>query len=186
MSEKLKYKVGDELLVRAKILEVDGKTTRYPYLLSTSGWLRKEELDRITVEVPQKPKVTQEVMDWYEEVKSERADWTIVSWLRYINIPSEVCDWLYGENHLENQHAIVTLITYGPEAVEVEKEKKYRVLIKDELVLNSKLVKNPITNMFEFVIGDHPDSESFTKQELIDAGFGDVFDNEMFEVEEVE
>lgn len=186
MSEKLKYKVGDELLVRAKILEVDGKTTRYPYLLSTSGWLRKEELDRITVEVPQKPKVTQAVMVWYEENKDERVDWTLRQWLSDSFLPEEVSYWLYGDNHLDHQHAIVTLITYGPEAVEVEKEKKYRVLIKDELVLNSKLVKNPITNMFEFVIGDHPDSESFTKQELIDAGFGDVFDNEMFEVEEVE
>lgn len=184
MSEKLKYKVGDELLVRAKILDVDGKTTRYPYLLSTSGWLRKEELDKITVEVPQKPKVTQVVMDWYEEVKIERADWTINNWLRAINTPSEVCYLLYGENHLENQHALATLIAYGPEYVEVEKEKKYKVYLKHT---NQELLYYEDTDDFYF---DHINKEnitkSFTKQELIDAGFGDVFDNPMFEVVEVE
>ena len=71
---------------------------------------------------------------------------------------------------------------------EVEKEKRYRVLIKDGLVLNRRLVKSPIANTFEFVIGSNLGIlgiESFTKQELIEAGFGGVFDNEMFEVEEV-
>ena len=72
---------------------------------------------------------------------------------------------------------------------EVEKEKRYRVLIKDGLVLNRRLVKSPIANTFEFVIGSNLGIlgiESFTKQELIEAGFGGVFDNEMFEVVEAE
>ena len=72
---------------------------------------------------------------------------------------------------------------------EVEKEKRYRVLIKDGLVLNRRLVKSPIANTFEFVIGSNLGIlgiESFTKQELIDAGFGGVFDNEMFEIVEAE
>lgn len=185
MSEELKYKDGEDLIIKAKVIH-DWSDNPCDYRLVIAGiygnYVSEKELEDIVVETPQKPKVTQEVMDWYEEVKSERADWTISQWRTASPIP----DWLYGENHLENQHALATLIAYGPDAVEVEKEKKYRVLIKDELVLNRRLIKNPITNIFEFVIGSNLGIESFTKQELIDAGFGDVFDNPMFEVEEVE
>ncbi|MEY8435078.1 DUF1642 domain-containing protein [Streptococcus hyointestinalis] len=184
MSEKLKYKVGDELLVRVKILDVDGKTTRYHYLLSTSGWLSKEELNQITVGAPQKPKVTQEVMVWYEEVKSERADWTINNWLRTINTPSEVCYWLYGENHLENQHALATLIAYGPDAVEVEKEKRYKVSLVGLKESDGKpqyLFKDHGGNIMASWLGT-----PLTQKELEEDGFGDVFNNPLFELEEVE
>lgn len=67
---------------------------------------------------------------------------------------------------------------------EVEKEKKYKVYLKHT---NQELLYYEDTDDFYF---DHINKEnitkSFTKQELIDAGFGGVFDNEMFEVEEVE
>lgn len=66
---------------------------------------------------------------------------------------------------------------------EVEKEKKYKVYLKHT---NQKLLYYEDTDDFYF---DHINNEnitkSFTKKELIDAGFGGVFDNEMFEVEEV-
>lgn len=66
---------------------------------------------------------------------------------------------------------------------EVEKEKKYKVYLKHT---NQKLLYYEDTDDFYF---DHINKEnitkSFTKKELIDAGFGGVFDNEMFEVEEV-
>lgn len=67
---------------------------------------------------------------------------------------------------------------------EVEKEKKYKVYLKHT---NQELLYYEDTDDFYF---DHINKEnitkSFTKQELIDAGFGGVFDNEMFEVVEAE
>lgn len=65
---------------------------------------------------------------------------------------------------------------------EIEKEKKFRVKFK---LTNQHLMKDS-TGYFGF---DCPDSENkaeFTKQELEQAGFGGVFDNDMFEVEVVE
>ena len=67
---------------------------------------------------------------------------------------------------------------------EVEKEKKYKVYLKHT---NQELLYYEDTDDFYF---DHINKEnitkSFTKQELINAGFGGVFDNEMFEVVEAE
>ena len=185
MSEELKYKVGDEVLVRAKILEADGKTTRYPYLLSTSGWLSEEDLKRSVVEVPQKPKVPQAVMDWYEETDNKIASWYIAEWLNDDGMPQHIHKWLYGENHLDNQHALATLIAYGPEAVEVEKEKKYRVVIKPIGHCLAKSGDNKYYFCHQVWVDDNIAGD-FTKQEIIDAGFEGVFDNPMFEVEEVQ
>lgn len=182
MSEELKYKDGEDLIIKAKVIH-DWSDNPCDYRLVIAGiygnYVSEKELEDIVVETPQKPKVTQEVMDWYEEVKSERADWTLRQWLSDSFLPEEVSYWLYGDNHLDHQHAIATLIAYGPEAVEVEKEKRYKVKLKasdQRLIMDSG--KPFFTSFFS--------GWAFTKQRLIDAGFEGVFDNPMFEVEEVE
>ncbi|MHB9781170.1 DUF1642 domain-containing protein [Streptococcus sp. 10F2] len=189
MTEKLKYKVGDKVMVQ---MEVQGiSKDNVPYCLSVpdlggiSYWLSRKELENNVVNLPPKPKVPQVVMDWWEEHENERADWKISNWLSDIDTLEGMYDWLYGENHLENQHALATLIAYGPEAVEVEKEKKkkYRVLLKE-----TKQYLSTWLDAFRFTVDRHEEElqYEFTKQELIDAGFEGVFDNPMFEVEEVE
>lgn len=182
MTEELKYKVGDELVLKVVVDSIDGTVTPY-HLRTLDGRfvcrISKESLEKSLVNLPPKPKVPQAVMDWYDENKDERVDWTLRQWLSDSFLPEEVSYWLYGDNHLDHQHAIATLIAYGPEAVEVEKEKRYKVKLKasdQRLIMDSG--KPIFTSFFS--------GWAFTKQRLIDAGFGDVFDNPMFEVEEVE
>lgn len=179
MSEKLKYKVGDELLVRAKILEVDGKTTRYPYLLSTSNWLTKEELDRITVGAPQKPIIPRFMADIIVSLKKN--DMTLYDALNIYSFDDDINkidDWI--EEHSD------TFARAWLDGYEVEKEKRYKVTLKSTRQTLTKLVYKHI-HFDTFKFKDEPEENiAFTKQELIDAGFGGVFDNPMFEVEEVE
>lgn len=64
---------------------------------------------------------------------------------------------------------------------EVEQEKKYTVRVKAN---KQPLSYNGFTG---YLFGNKGICETqFTKRELIDAGFGGVFGNELFEVEEVE
>lgn len=188
MTEKLKYKVGDKVLVQ---MEVQGTSKdNVPYCLSVpdlggiSYWLSRKELENNIVNLPPRPKIPQAILDWYEEHENKRADWKISDWLSDIDTLEGIDCWLYGENHLENQHALATLVVYGPEAVEVEKEKRYRVKVKRT---GQVLVKHSSSLLFE--LPNPFDEENrgylFTKQELINAGFEGVFDNPMFEVEEV-
>lgn len=179
MTEKLKYKVGDKLLVEMEVVSVD--STNRPYQLETSGgcyigWLSKENLEKSVVNLPPRPKVTPTVMEYYE--KNEHNNWDIVDWLDSNKIPADVDKWLFeGEEILQHQHALATLIAYGPEAVEVKKEKKYKVKFKP----TNQWLRRAF-GLYSFV---KEESDSFTKQELIDSGFEGVFDNEVFEIEEV-
>lgn len=172
MGEELKYKVGDELLVRAKILDVDGKTTRYPYLLSTSGWLSKEELNQITVGAPQKPIIPRFMADIIVGLKKN--DMTLYDALNIYSFDddiNEIDDWI--EEHSD------TFARAWLDGYEVEKEKRYKVKLKasdQRLIMDSG--KPIFTSFFS--------GWAFTKQRLIEAGLGGVFDNPMFEVEEVE
>lgn len=186
MTEKLKYKVGDKVLVEAEVIKVDDSSN--PYLVripdpvvSNRVWVSADNV----IHLPPRPKVTQEVMDWYEETENEKASWYIVEWLNDDGMPQHIHKWLYEENHLDNQHALATLIAYGPQAVEVEKVKRYRVMLKRISQILCKQGDSLI-----FTLPNPFDEEDgkylFTKQELIDAAFEGVFDNEMFEVVEVE
>lgn len=184
MTEKQKYKVGDRILFEAVITDTEVNCMVVPYYISFEDrfgrWLNEEELDALSVHLPPRPKVTQAVMDWYEETKKQKVDSTIRDWFVASSMPVDVREWFFGENHLENQHALATLIAYGPEVVEVEKEKKYRV----KLNLTNQIL---IDLRGDYVFAGFPQSYrlKFTKQELEQAGFGCVFGNPMFEVEEV-
>lgn len=185
MEEKgqLKYKVGDRVSFEAVISDVDYSRQapyRFTYRDGSGLWATKEYLEELTDKLPPRPQVTQKVMDWYEETKKQKVDSTIRDWFVASSMPVDVREWFFGENHLETQHALATLIAYGPEVVEVEKEKKYRV----KLNLTNQIL---IDLRGDYVFAGFPQSYrlKFTKQELEQAGFGCVFGNPMFEVEEV-
>lgn len=135
-----------------------------------------------------KPVVTQCVADWYEVHKDELE----------ISLYREVCraeknyncggltdfqEWLISGKTspfsvLVNMHQF----GYG-----VEKEPRYTVRIKGLSEINRYLNKECDK---EFLFADSGESEDyqtkFTRKELEEGGFGEVFDNPMFEVKEVE
>lgn len=191
MTEELKYKVGDKVLIEVEVHEVDD--TSIPYRLEIPsghylGWVSEEVLEMATCKLPPKPKVTQSVMGWYEKDYPNEEEKTIDEILdKFANtapIDSDVTKWLFhhtcGASELnKRQHALATLITYGPEAVEVEEEKRCLVTLK----ATGQLLKK---YKGKYIFDTSGSFKYLPKQELIEAGFGDVFDNPMFEVEEVE
>lgn len=92
----------------------------------------------------------------------------------YAKNSEEVLKWL--ENR-ENQETFARAWIYG---WEVEKEKRYRVKIK---TLNDYL--NETETGLHFY-NDYKNNKTFTRKELEQAGFGEVFNSPLFEVEEVE
>lgn len=134
-----------------------------------------------------KPVVPQYVADWYEEHKDEFE----------INLYREVCrseenyecgsltdfqKWLIS-GKTNPFSVLVNMHQFG---YEVEKEPRYTVRIKGLSEINRYLNKECDK---EFLFADSGESEDyqtkFTRKELEEAGFGEVFDNPMFEVTEV-
>lgn len=175
MSEEVKYKVGDELLVRTKILEVDGRKTHYRYLLSASGRLSEEELDRITVGAPQKPIIPRFMADIIVSLKKN--DMTLYDALNIYSFDddiNEIDDWVQ-----ENSDTFARAWLDG---YEVEKEKRYQVRLVGLKEPDGKpqyLFKDRGGNIMASWLGT-----PLTQKELEEDGFGDVFDNPMFEIEE--
>lgn len=129
MIEKLKYKVGDKVLIEAEVVNIDDDIDDFPYQLKLKmtrmGWMSSRELEDSIIHLPPKPKVPQAVLDYY--LKYRDRDWVFGTWFSFKSMSYEVKNWLYSNKklNLQRQHALATLIAYGPEAVEVEKEKRY-------------------------------------------------------------
>lgn len=131
-----------------------------------------------------KPVVPQYVADWYEEHKDDLNDdiwayltsWADTKW-------DEFKYWMY---HTGRNKAITTLANMHQFGYEVEKEPRYTVRIKGLSEINRYLNKECDK---EFLFADSGESEDyqtkFTRKELEEGGFGEVFDNPMFEVKEV-
>lgn len=133
------------------------------------------------IDEPQNVVIPKYVADWIEECKN-REGYTLSDALSENLCPSAVDNWFYKSEYVnENVFAHAWLFGY-----EIEKEKLYKVSIVDNLVINDTLTRNKDSGIFSFSIGDDTESELFTKAELEGAGFGSVFDNDMFEVQEVE
>ena len=142
-----------------------------------------KDADKIRQEL-NKPVVKQFVADWYEEHKDD---------LDY-NIWNYVYEWENQEdfefknwfNH--SKKAFQTLVNMHQFGYEIEKEKRYRVKAKGVYHHSSVLKLDSITGRWFFgsekymcgSLGKH------TRKELEEAGFGEVFDSPLFEVEEVE
>ena len=141
----------------------------------------RRELNRPVV--PQKPVVPQFVADWYEEHKD---DFEIALFRCIDHIPS-----VYDEGDLnEFEEWIIdgetkpfqTLVNMHQFGYEIEKEKRYRVSLKN----GQPLLKAYLGKALYFSQDIAIESYKVTRKELEEAGFGEVFNSPLFEVEEVE
>lgn len=138
-----------------------------------------EQLDE-----PQKPVVPKYVAKWFEEHK-HNLDMSIC---HVINSGGRIASLTeFSEFELwfgETLNPIFTLVSMLQFGYTVEKEKKYTVkLTKTQQYLYC------IDNDFTFVTYARPDDNPrlyHTRKELEKAGFGEVFNSPLFEVEEVE
>ena len=138
-----------------------------------------KDADKIRQEL-NKPVVPQFVADWYEEHKDE-FDYRVWECIYHDGEgeQTEMSEWI-----CQNENAIITLVNMHQFGYTVEKEKKYTVkLTKTQQYLYC------IDNDFTFVTYARPDDNPrlyHTRKELEKAGFGEVFNSPLFEVEEVE
>lgn len=126
---------------------------------------------------PQKPVVPQFVADWYEEHK-ESFDlelWDII-YEHGRNNTTAMSTWIDFTDD-----ALITLVNMHQFGYEIEKQKRYTVKI---VAVNQYLVRNTDENFLGFLQSRL--KSKFTREELEEAGFGEVFNSPLFEVEEVE
>lgn len=131
---------------------------------------------------PQKPVVPQFVADWYEGCK-ENLEYNIWSYI-YNWETKEECDfknWL----DLGRNNPIQTLVNMHQFGYTVEKEKRYFVRLKHAGISNSLLKRTPKGEWWFGINFDDDESQAHTRKELEKAGFGEVFNSPLFEVEEV-
>ena len=135
---------------------------------------------------PEKVKIPQFVADWYEENKDdfETSLFQCIYELFKKRNDSELNEfenWVIDENTKPFQ----TLVNMHQFGYEVEKEKRYRVKLKNNSEEIDYLVDTE-TNGFRFYSNIYTKRREHTLKELEEAGFGWVFDCEGVEIEEVE
>lgn len=130
---------------------------------------------------PKKVVVPQFVADYIEFKKSY--DFHVYGAMKVIedHYDKRVPEWFYEKN-------IETFIRAWIDGYEVEKEKRYLVKLKG-VVCNSRVLRHNINEDTWFMSNEknYTDLKSYhTRKELEEAGFGEVFNSPLFEVEEVE
>ena len=130
---------------------------------------------------PQKPVVPQFVADYIDFKKTY--DFHVYGAMRVIedHHDKRVQEWFYEGN-------IETFARAWLDGYEIEKEKRYLVKIKG--IKSNECYLNCIGNERNWIISDKTEYNHIitehTRKELEDAGFGEVFNSPLFEVEEVE
>lgn len=136
-----------------------------------------EQLDE-----PQKPVVPQFVADWYEEYKDDFEG----ELFRCVDLItrdfedgdlSEFEEW-FIDGKTKPFQTLVNMHQFG---YEVEKEKRYTVKMR---TTNQPLFYNSLEKRLFFSLGKL--ATQFTFKQLEEAGFREVFNSPLFEVEEVE
>lgn len=135
----------------------------------------------------EKPVVPQYVADWYEEHKSNLneeiweylVNWDDGQW-------NDFKAWMYP---CDDNNALTILANMHQFGYEVEKEKRYIVKVKGIAEAYNCLNYNTVQKMYSISTTTELGGvyiTKFTRKQLEDAGFGEVFDNPMFKIEEVE
>lgn len=126
---------------------------------------------------PQKVTVPQFVADWIEKCKSEKK--RLHEALTYT--PYGVNGWVSNPKNQE------TFARAWLDGYEVEKEKRYWVNVKGTQSSNY-LNRETINGIWYMgnIVDLEPFTSRHTRKELEEAGFGEVFNSPLFEVEEVE
>ena len=140
-----------------------------------------KDADKVRQEL-NKPVVKQFVADWYEEHKEE-LEFNIWDWIKYTQEEKiknrQFTEWLA---ECEND-PVETLIKMKLFGYEVEKEKRYEVILCNGQSLKTVYRQGEDRLDFEKVYGD---LERFTRKQLDDAGLAWVFDCPGVKVKEVE
>ena len=167
-----------------KRIEVQKET-----IIRLAGWavyVYIEELIK-SLDEPQKPVVPQFVADWYEENKDD-FEFNVWDWIAFRNEPEKLenKEFNYWLNDSEG-NPIQTLVNMHQFGYEVEKEKRYLVKVKGICGKHETLNRENHSNKWLF--SDREENSlydtHFTRKELEDAGFGEVFESPLFEIEEV-
>lgn len=134
-----------------------------------------EQLDE-----PEKIKVPQFVADWIEEARKSCKD--VADFFDFDFTNEEVGKWFMQERPFDLA-ARAWLDGY-----EVEKEKRYRVKVKG--ICGNHETLNHEKHSNKWLFSDREENSLYgthhTRKELEDAGFSEVFNSPLFEVEEVE
>ena len=159
--------------------------------LATTGRLSIAHAEDLYDSFFEKPVVKQCVADWYEGNK-RNLDLNLCSFV--FDLATNSTDY-YQEEFIEwandnKKTFITTIVNMYQFGYEVEKEKRYTVVIKAVLgqylgryYLNNEEL-TPQFSRTQFTVDE--ERPTFTRKELEDAGFGWVFDCEGIEIEEVE
>lgn len=176
----------DKVYLKGYVIGHAADTLGYQGLMVQLENLDVVEIDKNLVhkknDEPQKPVVQQFVANWYEEHKDD-LEFNIWDWIKYTHEEEKVKNRQFTEWLGESENAPVeTLIKMKLFGYEVEKEKRYRVSLKN----GQPLLKAFLGKALYFSQDIAIESYKVTRKELEEAGFGDVFDSPLFEVEEVE
>lgn len=145
-------------------------------------WILKsiEQLDE-----PQKVTVPQFVADWYEKHKND-FEFAVFNYLYMFDKQdeSDFKRW-FRDSRTEPFQILVSMLQFG---YEVEKEKKYKVKFKNIQSGTRYLKYDGVIEKWYFGINQDSSAARLchTKEELKKAGFQEVFNSPLFEVEEVE
>lgn len=180
MSEEVKYKVGDEVLLKATVKELSGYSCILDFGLL--GKAVKYQATIAQMDINKKVKIPQFVADIIVSLKEN--DMTLYDALNIYSLDddiNEIDDWVQ-----ENSDTFARAWLDG---YEVEKEKRYKVKFMNLMTSDGKeqLLTHDIPKRKVFASRHRMNlKQTFTRGELVSLGFEGVFDNPMFEVEEVE
>ena len=137
---------------------------------------------------PEKVKVPQSVADWYEEHK-DNLEYNIWDWMKYNLEPKKRENVIFSQWLAKTvNNPVETLIKMKLYGYEVEEEKRYYVRLKN--VDENYNYLNRINHLDAWCLTEIKTDKKFrtthTRKQLEDAGFGEVFNSPLFEVEEVE
>lgn len=154
----------------------------FPSFTNVKVFIR--EYEKLAKPEPQKPVVQQFVADWYEEHKGDfDLDLWDVIYEHGRGNATAMSTWIDVTND-----ALITLVNMHQFGYEVEKEKRYLVKVKG--VCGNHETLNREKHSKKWLFSDREENTlyatKFTRKELEDAGFGEVFNSPLFEVEEVQ
>lgn len=156
--------------------------------LSTAIKFKELWVDILELDEPQKPVVPKYVAKWFEEHK-HNLDMSIC---HVINSGGRIASLTeFSEFELwfgETLNPIFTLVSMLQFGYTVEKEKRYIVKFKNVQSGSRYFKYDGVIGKWYFGINQDSNTTRLchTKEELEEAGFGEVFNSPLFEVEEVE
>lgn len=176
----------DKVYLKGYVIGHAADTLGYEGLLVQLENLDVVEIDKNLVHrdinEPQKKVVPQFVADYIKYAKD--SDWDLIDAMKGISYEDydDLMKWFYKDNNQET-FALAWINGY-----EVEKEKRYRVKMKGFDDKHSLLKYGEFSETWYF-----DDTETnvcirkyHTRKQIEEAGFGEVFNSPLFEVEEVE